>query len=152
MSVPPTLITRLKSHFHSLPCGVDVILGMNGLIWVQAPNKSTKLNGNADSTTMSSTMMMMMDDERGESTTSMEIYSSKNDDISEQTRASIDRVVVCVRILADYMVHLSDANIDAAYTASIQMISPEGEPLDVAQLRRPEVQAAIVAAVVSADL
>ena len=28
------LIRRLKSHFFSLPCGVDVILGLNGYIWV----------------------------------------------------------------------------------------------------------------------
>ncbi len=26
---------RLKSHFFALPCGVDLILGMNGYIWVQ---------------------------------------------------------------------------------------------------------------------
>jgi hypothetical protein len=28
------LIRRLKSHFITLPCGVDVILGLNGFIWV----------------------------------------------------------------------------------------------------------------------
>lgn len=32
--VPPTLVKRCKSHFHTLPCGVDVILGLNGYIWV----------------------------------------------------------------------------------------------------------------------
>src|SRR6267378_4504172 len=32
--VPPILIRRLKSHFVSLPCGVDLILGLNGYIWV----------------------------------------------------------------------------------------------------------------------
>ncbi len=34
MTVPPGLIRRLKQHFVSLPCGVDVILGLNGRIWI----------------------------------------------------------------------------------------------------------------------
>ncbi|KAI9136166.1 hypothetical protein BKA69DRAFT_1105751 [Paraphysoderma sedebokerense] len=34
VSVASSLVKRCKSHFHSLPCGVDVILGLNGYIWV----------------------------------------------------------------------------------------------------------------------
>ena len=34
MIVPPILVRRLKSHFCSLPCGVDLILGLNGYIWI----------------------------------------------------------------------------------------------------------------------
>jgi exosome complex component RRP4 len=34
VAVPPALVRRLKSHFLSLSCGVDVILGLNGYIWV----------------------------------------------------------------------------------------------------------------------
>lgn len=33
-SVPPSLVRRLKTHFCSLPCGVDAILGNNGYIWL----------------------------------------------------------------------------------------------------------------------
>lgn len=36
ITVPPALVQRCKSHFHSLACGVDVILGLNGYIWVSA--------------------------------------------------------------------------------------------------------------------
>jgi hypothetical protein len=32
--VPPILVRRLKSHFIALPCNVDLILGLNGYIWV----------------------------------------------------------------------------------------------------------------------
>eukprot|EP00744_Colponema_vietnamica_P005096 GILI01007499.1.p1 GENE.GILI01007499.1~~GILI01007499.1.p1 ORF type:complete len:320 (-),score=69.57 GILI01007499.1:234-1151(-) len=32
--VLPALVKRVKHHFHSFPCGVDVILGNNGYIWV----------------------------------------------------------------------------------------------------------------------
>ena len=34
ITLPPSLLPRLKSHFHTLPCGVDLILGLNGFIWV----------------------------------------------------------------------------------------------------------------------
>jgi len=32
--VSPTLVKRCKNHFHSLPCGVGVVLGNNGYIWI----------------------------------------------------------------------------------------------------------------------
>lgn len=34
VTVSPMLIRRLKSHFITLPCGVDLILGLNGYIWI----------------------------------------------------------------------------------------------------------------------
>ena len=34
--VPPVLVRRSKNHFHTLPCGVAVVLGNNGYIWVGA--------------------------------------------------------------------------------------------------------------------
>lgn len=43
--VPPTLIRRLKSHFISLPCNVDLILGLNGYIWVSKHIKQNRQPG-----------------------------------------------------------------------------------------------------------
>jgi exosome complex component RRP4 len=37
VAVPSHLIKRLKHHFHKLPCGVNVILGCNGYVWVAPP-------------------------------------------------------------------------------------------------------------------
>lgn len=34
IAVPPSLIRRVKTHFCSLSCGIDVILGNNGYIWI----------------------------------------------------------------------------------------------------------------------
>ena len=34
LSVPPALVVRCKQHFVALECGVDVILGKNGNIWL----------------------------------------------------------------------------------------------------------------------
>jgi len=36
VTVPAALIKRAKQHFHALSCGVDVILGLNGYIWLSA--------------------------------------------------------------------------------------------------------------------
>ena len=45
MTVSPVLIKRLKSHFFSLPCGVDLILGLNGYIWVSKHVKEFEQEG-----------------------------------------------------------------------------------------------------------
>ena len=45
VTVPPILIRRLKSHFVSLPCGVDLILGLNGYIWVSKHVKQSEQEG-----------------------------------------------------------------------------------------------------------
>ena len=44
-TVSPVLIRRLKSHFYSLPCGVDLILGLNGYIWVSKHVKENEQEG-----------------------------------------------------------------------------------------------------------
>ena len=43
--MPPTLIRRLKSHFVSLPCGIDVILGLNGYVWVSMHSREIGAEG-----------------------------------------------------------------------------------------------------------
>jgi exosome complex component RRP4 len=48
--IPPHLIRRLKSHFHHLPppCGpkgVDIIIGLNGLVWVSQGTEQEDANG-----------------------------------------------------------------------------------------------------------
>lgn len=50
--LPPHLIRRLKSHFHHLPppcgpTGVDVILGLNGWVWVSAGSRDTGVTAQA---------------------------------------------------------------------------------------------------------
>ena len=45
VTVSPALIRRLKSHFLSLPCGVDLIVGLNGYIWVSKHVKQSEQEG-----------------------------------------------------------------------------------------------------------
>eukprot|EP01046_Picozoa_sp_COSAG06_P010543 COSAG06_NODE_577_length_14043_cov_5.505952_5_plen_295_part_00 len=42
VAVPPHLIKRLKHHYHLLSCGVSIILGCNGYVWVAPPPNRVK--------------------------------------------------------------------------------------------------------------
>ncbi|CAB4026725.1 Exosome complex component RRP4, partial [Paramuricea clavata] len=41
VQVSPSFIKRCKTHFHDLSCGVSVIIGNNGYIWIQ-PHEDNK--------------------------------------------------------------------------------------------------------------
>lgn len=45
VTVPPILVRRLKSHFLTLACGVDLILGLNGYIWISKHVKESDQEG-----------------------------------------------------------------------------------------------------------
>ncbi|KAI9159207.1 Exosome complex component rrp4 [Blastocladiella emersonii ATCC 22665] len=108
--VPPSLIQRCKSHFHSLPCGVDVILGLNGYIWVSmtpADAPATESTGND---------ITAIDASRVATET---LYSSKNDPIPRTTRANLARVANCIQALARNDLAISDTMIVYAYEASL---------------------------------
>lgn len=45
VTVPPTLVKRLKQHFTAVETeGVDVILGLNGMIWIAPQSATTQKN------------------------------------------------------------------------------------------------------------
>ncbi|KAJ3571036.1 hypothetical protein NP233_g4018 [Leucocoprinus birnbaumii] len=96
VTVPPILVRRLKSHFIALPCGVDLILGLNGYIWVSKHVKAAEQEGEEGF------------DAEG-------VYSNVNDDIDETTRTAISRVTNIVRILASHFVPLTDTVLTEAY-------------------------------------
>lgn len=65
ISLPPRLIRRLKSHFHHIPppcgpIGVDIILGLNGFVWISSGTTSERREG-------------------GEGFDAEAVYSDKND-------------------------------------------------------------------------
>ena len=45
VTVPPILVRRLKSHFVALPSGVDLVLGLNGYIWISKHVKEFEQEG-----------------------------------------------------------------------------------------------------------
>ncbi|KAG1139967.1 hypothetical protein G6F37_007428 [Rhizopus arrhizus] len=107
--VPPVLVQRCKSQFHSLPCGVDVILGLNGYIWVHK-----KFEGITDNDNDASVH-----------------YTSKNDLITEEERQEIARVTNCISALAKQYMHINDSIIVYTYEASLEYSVKELLKLEV---------------------
>lgn len=98
--VPPVLVRRLKSHFIALPCGVDLILGLNGYIWV---------------------CKHMQDSDQGEEGFDAEaVYSNQNDEVDGPTRIAISRVSNIIRVLAGHFVPLTDTLFLEAYNWLIE--------------------------------
>jgi len=96
ISVSPMLIRRLKSHFVVLPCGVDLILGMNGYIWISKHTKEPA-----------------QDSEEG--LNAQAVYSNKNDDIDYSTRIAVSRVTNIITILARHNTPITDSLLAEAY-------------------------------------
>ncbi|KAI8343513.1 hypothetical protein BC941DRAFT_343983 [Chlamydoabsidia padenii] len=96
LCVPPVLVQRCKSQFHTLPCGVDIILGLNGYIWV---NK--KLQGLSNVAT-------------DDFDTSV-VYSSVNDPIESEERNDIARVINCIAALAKQYMYINDTIVVYTY-------------------------------------
>ncbi|KIM88208.1 hypothetical protein PILCRDRAFT_814112 [Piloderma croceum F 1598] len=109
VTIPPILVRRLKSHFISLPCGVDLILGLNGYIWVSKHVKESEQEGE-------------------EGFDAEAVYSNRNDEIDSATRIAISRVTNIIRVLAAHFVPLTDVLLLESYEWAIEQ---EGEPMDL---------------------
>ncbi|KAI5478947.1 exosome complex component RRP4 [Pseudohyphozyma bogoriensis] len=120
--VPPSLIVRLKSHFHTLPFGVDLIIGLNGYIWVsKTVAKPKKADGEEEG----------FGEESGEG-----VYSGVNEDISPSTRLSISRIAILLNLLAAHCIPISADIITEAYHVSVNLCGEDAE--GVRSLARPE--------------
>jgi len=122
VAVPTTLVRRLKSHFYALPCGVDLILGLNGYIWVSKHVKESEQEGE-------------------EGFDSEAVYSNRNDEIDESTRLAIARVSNIIRVLARNMVPLTDLLVAEAYQWAIE------QDVDLKELLTDEMGEALMAGV-----
>jgi len=121
VTVPPILVRRLKSHFLTLPCGVDLILALNGYIWVSKHVKENEQEGE-------------------EGFDAEAVYSNQNDEIDASTRSAISRVSNIIRVLASHSVPLTDTILLEAYDWTMEQ---EG----VNDLLQEDFGAALVAAV-----
>lgn len=99
LSVNPSLIKRSKSHFHILrSCGVEVILGLNGYVWIGNP-RITDEDSHPD---LSS------------------IYSNHSEEISKEMRLKIVRVRKIISILDENFIFIVEENINNLYLLSIK--------------------------------
>lgn len=100
LTLTPRLIRRLKSHFVHLPApcgphGVDVILGLNGYVWVSLGSKQAR--------------------EGAEGLESEGVYRNDNDAMDAEDRAAITDVANVISMLAAHDVPLSDTLIAEGY-------------------------------------
>ncbi|GES65546.1 exosome complex component rrp4 [Aspergillus terreus] len=91
---------------------VDVILGVNGYIWISKHADDTPA---ASSTTESVSITRM------EEMVSSSIYSSQNDEIAPPTRREIARLAQCIQILVQGGVRVDEETVMAAYEESLQV-------------------------------
>lgn len=89
--VQSTLVRRMRSHFLTFPWGVEVILGMNGYIWVGKPKKAVaELDLDA-------------------------IYSSELSETSREERGQIIRTSFAIKCLDKLFRNIDDASIAETY-------------------------------------
>lgn len=88
---------------------VDVILGVNGYIWISKHVEAAKDVGI----------------NRLEESVSKEIYSSQNDDIPVETRREIARIMSCMRALIEAGKRIDEEMIVKAYDASLEIDEEE---------------------------
>ncbi|KAI5294425.1 exosome non-catalytic core subunit rrp4 [Ascosphaera acerosa] len=99
---------------------IDVILGVNGYVWVaKHVGKSA-----ADDDMTSATDVAIT---RLEEMVSTSIYSSQNDDISLPTRREIARLCGCIRLLVLHGVRVDEDTVTKAYQTSVEL-EMEGLP------------------------
>ncbi|CAJ0587756.1 unnamed protein product, partial [Mesorhabditis spiculigera] len=91
VKVPSYLIKRRKAHFHSLPCGVGVIIGCNGMIWL-CEQISEDVDGGYN----------------------IDLAAR----VPEETLRVIARLHNCIRLLANHGIHIFETSIMFCYDLS----------------------------------
>lgn len=110
-------IQRSKSHVLTLATAngggdVDVILGVNGYVWIAKKTTLADGKGGRDSKEVSITRL--------EEEASEAIYSSVNEYIPPATRREIARVGNCVRALVRHDVRVDEEMLNAVYEAAVE--------------------------------
>ena len=88
---------------------IEVILGVNGYIWIAKHVKPPA----ADARAVSITSM--------EESVSASIYSSQNNDVSPPIRREIARVAGCIRALVEWGARIDEAIVRGAYEAALEV-------------------------------
>ncbi|XP_026323996.1 exosome complex component RRP4 [Hyposmocoma kahamanoa] len=116
VKVFPSLIKRRKNHFHSLPCGISVIVGNNGYIWISPHKQDIAVEEYKD-----------------------EIENIDLQPVSRTDRETMARVKNCITALVASKMMLDDTSIMFAYEESLkydnvkELLDPEAM-LDIAFL------------------
>lgn len=100
---------------------VDVILGVNGYIWISKHTGDGEGEGEAGKDKDKNVSITRM-----EEMVSSSVYSSQNDEISPATRREISRISGCIRVLVEGGIRVDEDTVMKAYGASLD-IELEGD-------------------------
>lgn len=129
VAVPPVLIRRLKSHFITLRelrgGGVDLVLGLNGLIWVAKHIPFDAAKAEAEGAADSGEAVGPAG--RGVGMDIDGVYSDVNEHIAPETRTSIALVCFALTAMAHHGVPISDARVEQACAVLSSSGVPERE-------------------------
>eukprot|EP01135_Chromosphaera_perkinsii_P004679 Nk52_evm28s293 gene=Nk52_evmTU28s293 len=121
--VPASLIKRCKTHFHTLPCGVQCVIGNNGYIWL-APAKRVRIGPEGEE-------IEEGDEEEDEEEGLDEGKAVAGKDIkasalatlakiSREERENVARVKNCIEALCKVYKSIYDTTIIYTYEASLK--------------------------------
>ncbi|KAJ0181028.1 hypothetical protein K1T71_003113 [Dendrolimus kikuchii] len=121
VKVFPSLIKRRKNHFHNLLCGVSIIIGNNGFIWISPLMQDLMIEESKD-----------------------EINNYESQSVSKSDREAMARVKNCILALVASKMMLDDTSIMFAYEESLKydsvkdLLDPEAM-LDIAFLTQHKI-------------
>ncbi|KAF8456438.1 hypothetical protein BDZ91DRAFT_839690 [Kalaharituber pfeilii] len=123
VAVPPGRIVRSKRHVWKVEARegageIEVIAGVNGLVWVGKPS-GTSTGGSAEGG--QGVSITRLEEESSES-----MYSSVNEYIPVPTRREIARVIGCVKAMVREEVDVDESGLRAVYDACVEMEQEEG--------------------------
>ncbi|KAF2068356.1 hypothetical protein CYY_010316 [Polysphondylium violaceum] len=108
MSVVPSLMKRSKQHYYSLDCGVDVILGLNGYIWVADTEQQRK-------------QVAYIQQKEKDSFDSTIVIPEEIKQITKESSERISRVVNSIALLEKGFISIHHKSIMQVYKTSIKM-------------------------------
>ena len=138
--VPPSLVKRVKRHFVTLRCGVEIVLGHNGYLWLTASSSSSsssqKASGEEDEGNNNEeeeeveSETNVADVERSRIVHEMESYRKNHAKrvITIEERIRIARVANAIHLLADAMLLIMPRTIEIVYDCSLSIAS---RPIDM---------------------
>lgn len=138
LEVPPSLVKRIRKHFVTLRCGVDVVLGHNGYIWVTAPNKPFRGDSTVEDSDENEEAEQeeeeeenVADVERSRLVNEMETEKASHAArlITSEERVRISRVFNSIKILADAMMLIMPKTIEIVYECSLSRAPRPNEML-----------------------
>lgn len=134
ISVRPGLVQRLKQHFVTLPCGVDMILGLNGYIWItESMNGSINTADNLSKISIGLDGNMLLDATEAEAAEeglaeAIEKMKRKASErmISSARRIKISRIANTLLLMSQLSIPINPESIMKIYDQSVTLdINPQ---------------------------